>query len=239
MPPSWGWALLRWVGVAALAAGLLVAWRSFPTRPAQDWSSIHSFELDSEECEALREARGTTHWLVPGYLAAPVGVTEVARKFRLETALLCQANKLPDGNPPGRGFDGWVPGCPRVAAQFLLDSGPAAADPPRRCLPADPPATRLRSPGPLHRARAHPRAAVRLRRQTAGLRHDHSSDSRLLARRQPGDRGPPSAAPGRPLGPARTGQTRHRKNRHTGDFQLALRRRPRAQLSLACRPDRR
>ncbi|HKH44242.1 MAG TPA: hypothetical protein VKM72_06230 [Thermoanaerobaculia bacterium] len=126
MPPSWGWALLRWVGVAALAAGLLVAWRSFPTRPAQDWSSIHSFELDSEECEALREARGTTHWLVPGYLAAPVGVTEVARKFRLETALLCQANKLPDATC---GTKTLTPGKDSLTLPLYRESPPTPSPP--------------------------------------------------------------------------------------------------------------
>jgi len=77
-------------------AGLFVAWRSFPTRPTQDWSKIHTFELDSEKCEALRDARGTTQWLAPRSLAASVGVTEVARKFRLEEALVCQANDFTD-----------------------------------------------------------------------------------------------------------------------------------------------
>jgi len=88
--------VLRWGGVIALVGGLLVAWRSFPTRPSQDWSTIHSFELDSEECATLRDARGTTQWLAPGSLAASVGVTEVARKFRLEEALVCQANDFTD-----------------------------------------------------------------------------------------------------------------------------------------------
>lgn len=98
MPASWALSLswLRWVGVATLTGGLFVAWDSFPTRPSQDWSRIHSFELDSQECEALREARGTTQWLAPNNLATPVSVTEAARKFRLEPALVCQANKLPD-----------------------------------------------------------------------------------------------------------------------------------------------
>jgi len=96
MPASWTWSgLLRWGGVIVLAAGLLVGWRSFPTRPSQDWSTIHTFELDTTECAALREERGTAHWLAPRSLAAPVGVPEVARKFRLELALVCQANELP------------------------------------------------------------------------------------------------------------------------------------------------
>lgn len=96
MPANWFSPALRWGAFAVLVTGLFVAWRFFPTRPSQEWPSIHSFELDSQECEALREARKTTHWLAPLSLAAPVDVTEVARKFRLEVALVCQANELAD-----------------------------------------------------------------------------------------------------------------------------------------------
>lgn|GEM_PF-6676934 len=90
--------LLRLGGIVAIVGGLLIAWRSFPTRPFQDWSKIHVFEFDSKKCEALRDARGTTQWLAPRSLAAPVGVPEVARKFRLEEALVCQTNDFIDAS---------------------------------------------------------------------------------------------------------------------------------------------
>lgn len=86
--PVW----LRWGGAVALVTGLLVAWRSFPTRQPQDWTAVHTFELDSDECDALREARATSNWVAPRSLAAPVSVAEVTRKFQLELALVCQAN---------------------------------------------------------------------------------------------------------------------------------------------------
>lgn len=98
MSSTWNWStfLLRGGGIVALLGGLIVAWQWFPTRPPQDWSTIHLFELDSEECEALRETRVMTGWLAPSSLAAPVRVAEVARKFRLEEALVCQANEFDD-----------------------------------------------------------------------------------------------------------------------------------------------
>lgn len=103
-PPAW----LRWAGVVALVVGLAAAWRWFPTRPGQDWATVHTFELESEECDALRDGRDTTEWLAPAALPAPVSVAEVARKFRLELPLVCQAGALPAGcggqtRAPGQG----------------------------------------------------------------------------------------------------------------------------------------
>ncbi len=88
--------------------GLLAAWRSFPTQQGQDWSTVHTFELESEECEALRDGRNTTEWLAPAALPAPVTVANVTRKFRLELPLVCEANKLTAGcgaetRAPGQG----------------------------------------------------------------------------------------------------------------------------------------
>jgi hypothetical protein len=95
MAGNWSrvWSSLRWAGEVALISGLLVAWRSFPTRRAQDWSAVHGFELDSSECDALREARSTSDWFPPPTLAEPTSIREVARKFRLELTLVCQVNQ--------------------------------------------------------------------------------------------------------------------------------------------------
>jgi hypothetical protein len=125
MSTTWSWSLswLRWVGVAGLLAGLLVASRSFPTRPSHDWSSIQSFELNSQECEALRESRGTTQWLAPSSFAAQVNVTEVAEKFRIERALVCQANQLPDATCSGKTLR---PGEDRLMLPLYRESPPSS-----------------------------------------------------------------------------------------------------------------
>lgn len=85
----------RWGGVALLVAGLAVAYRAFPTRPAESWESPHAFELDGAECRELRQGRLTTTLTLPPDLPAPVAVAEAAEKFNLEPALVCQANHLP------------------------------------------------------------------------------------------------------------------------------------------------
>lgn len=88
---------LRWGGAALLAVGLLVAYLRFPTRPPGPWGAVHVFELDSEECRELRQGRLTSPLRLPEEVTAPVSVAEVARKFHLETALVCYANDQPTG----------------------------------------------------------------------------------------------------------------------------------------------
>ena len=74
-----------------LAVGLVTTYSFFPTLPAQDWRTIHVFDLTSEECLALREQRQTNGLLIPPE-ASSASFAEVAKKFRLELALVCQAN---------------------------------------------------------------------------------------------------------------------------------------------------
>jgi hypothetical protein len=88
---------LRWGGAALLVAGLLVAYLRFPTRPPEPWGAVHVFELDSEECRDLRQERLISPLRLPEEVTAPVSVAEVARKFHLETALVCRANDRPAG----------------------------------------------------------------------------------------------------------------------------------------------
>lgn len=87
---------LRWVGVVLLAAGLFLAYTRFPTRPAEDWTTIRSFELDSEECQAFLETRLRTELRAPPEDETPPTLGEVATKFNLELALVCRANGLPE-----------------------------------------------------------------------------------------------------------------------------------------------
>ncbi|MEM7586204.1 MAG: hypothetical protein AAF560_22625 [Acidobacteriota bacterium] len=86
--------MLRWLGAGLVAVGLFVAYTRYPTRPPDSWD-IRSFELDSEQCEQLRQQRLTTELeVVPEDDALPT-YGEVARKFNLELELLCRANGLP------------------------------------------------------------------------------------------------------------------------------------------------
>ena len=93
---------LRWLGAMLLAAGLFIAYSRFPTRSIPDYATIRSFELDSEECREFRSTRLTTELTAnPAVLTAnpaeeaPPTIGEVAEKFNLELALVCQANNLP------------------------------------------------------------------------------------------------------------------------------------------------
>jgi hypothetical protein len=83
---------LRWVGLLVLVTGILFAWRFFPTRKAQDWTDLYSFQFDSVECDALRNVRTVTTWVAPPRLPGSVTIADVANKFRLELSLVCQAN---------------------------------------------------------------------------------------------------------------------------------------------------
>lgn len=93
---------VRWFGLVALTAGLVVVALRFPTRPADAWDEIEAFALDGEECKRFRDTRLNTALT----LAAPDVVTveedpdipksfgEAADAFGLELALVCRANDL-------------------------------------------------------------------------------------------------------------------------------------------------
>ena len=85
---------LRIAGTVLLLAGMAAAGWWLPSLPEEDWTFVHAFQLGDAQCRALREARGTTSFVCPAALEDPVTVAEVARRFNLELALVCQANDL-------------------------------------------------------------------------------------------------------------------------------------------------
>ena len=85
-----------------LLVGLTLTALWYPSAPVESWSAVHGFQVDAEECRALRQERDTTVFRIPSSddpdgVEGLVTFAEVARRYNLELALVCQVNGLPDG----------------------------------------------------------------------------------------------------------------------------------------------
>lgn len=111
---------LRPAGTLVLLIGLWLAGRHFPTRPEAAWDTVHAFEVDDAQCQALLEERSTSSLGVPSEAEGSVTLAEAARKFQLELRLVCAANDL----PPTCGDEVLTPGSPVLLPLSRLEATP-------------------------------------------------------------------------------------------------------------------
>jgi hypothetical protein len=93
---------LRLVGIFLLLAATALVALFYPSVIREPWDLVQGFQVDAEECRALREARETTTFRrpaadAPDALEGQLTLAEVARRYNLELARLCEANGLPAG----------------------------------------------------------------------------------------------------------------------------------------------
>ncbi len=106
---------LRSILFALLLAGMAFVGFRFPSQPGAGWPEARGFGLGSEACRELLEGREQTTFTWPEAEEKPVSLAEVARRFDLELALVCEAN----GRPPACGGSTLAPG-----EQIVLPLGP-------------------------------------------------------------------------------------------------------------------
>lgn len=126
---------LRLVGIFLLLAGTVLAALFYPSVMREPWDLVQGFQVDAEECRVLREARETTTFQRPAAdepdaIDGQLTLAEVARRYNLELARLCEAN----GRPAGCGSQELAPG-----EEIVLPLSRQAVREPHRAEPAPTP----------------------------------------------------------------------------------------------------